>query len=151
MARKHSKKKVAAALSKKTKVAYKKDPTTGGYVKKRTKQDTYDLATKLVDKFYEKLSGAYPPASKAGKYPKKRTGCLRGSIQARVKGRTIEIGSTAPHAKFLARGTRYMAPRKSAVDFAREAQSQLPKYLSDLKIVGVIEMRSRQKSQFCKK
>lgn len=142
MASKHNKKKIAAALSKKKKPVYKKDPRTGGYVKKRTVQDTYDLATKLAEKFISTLGRNFPPASKAGEYPRKRTGKLRDSVQARVNGRTIEIGSYAPHAKYLASGTRRMAPRKSAVDFANEQQALLPKYLSDLKIVGVISMRA---------
>lgn len=141
MARRHSKRKVAAALSKKKKVQYKKDPRTGGYVKKRTKQDTYDLATKLAEKFVKTFGRKYPPASKAGEYPRRRTGRLRDSVQARVRGKTIEVGTYAPYAKYLAYGTRKMAPRKSAIDFAQEQQRKLPKYLSDLKIVGVINMR----------
>lgn len=132
MAKKHDPKKVKKAL-------YKKDPKTGGNVKKRTVQDTYDLATKLVREFSKKIDKKFPPASKVGQYPRRRTGQYSMSVEARVKGRTISIGSYAPHAKYLAG-----MGRKTSQDFAAEAQAKLPKYLSDLKIVGLINMRKTQ-------
>jgi hypothetical protein len=62
-----------------------------------------------------KVGVPYPPASRPGRYPRKRTGKFQRSIkyrvrnQARVKG--ITMFSDDPKAAWLEYGTRHMAPR----------------------------------------
>jgi hypothetical protein len=138
MARKHNKKKVKAALQKKTKGKW-------------SVQDTYDKANRLMEQFSRRLDGKkYPPASKVGQYPARRTGNLSRSLKARVKGRTIYIGTgtQAPYAKYLAAkrsSTNPAGGRLSAIDFATQANANLSaaERKAGIKIVGIIQMKNK--------
>lgn len=61
--------------------------------------------TKLGDwiesELSQNLGKPFPPASKPGQYPRKRTGRLQKSIKKSRKGATLTIGVTAPYAREL--------------------------------------------------
>lgn len=62
------------------------------------------------------MSGAgrsFPPASRAGAWPKKRTGALRASFKSEVHGdREVIVGTDRPYSGFLRYGTSKMGRRK---------------------------------------
>src|SRR5262245_13500144 len=57
-------------------------------------------------------SRAYPPASRPGAWPARRTGGLIGSIQTEVTAKSVTIGTNQRYSKFLREGTSRMARRK---------------------------------------
>lgn len=64
-------------------------------------------------------------ASAAGEYPAVQTGRLMASIQTRVRGNEMTIGTTAPYARYLAEGTTRMGKRKMSEDALEEAISKV--------------------------
>lgn len=54
----------------------------------------------------------FPPASRAGAWPKMRTGALRASIKAEVHGMEVIVSTSRPYSGFLRHGTTKMGRRK---------------------------------------
>lgn len=73
-------------------------------------------------------------ASKAGEYPQRRSGTLRGSAGFRVVSSRLGIVETkAPYGKYLEGGTRFMGPRpfmkKSASEMSKKVKGILTKHV----------------------
>lgn len=74
-----------------------------------------DLAGEVIVGEIQRLqSTPFPPASRPGEPPHRRTGELRDSWEHRVEGGdTLRIDSSAEHSRFMEFGTRYISPRPS--------------------------------------
>ena len=81
------------------------------------------LGREFVAAARELLSRPYPPASKPGEPPRRRTGRLVRSLNYRVRRRPlgVSLGADAPYAGFLDEGTRRMKPRPFAMRALRAA------------------------------
>lgn len=64
-----------------------------------------------------------PPSSRAGAWPKQRTGALRASIKAEVHGLEVIVSTDRPYSAFLRYGTSKMGRRKMS-DTALEIGTQ---------------------------
>ena len=62
--------------------------------------------------FMKGTSRHSPPSSRAGAWPKQRTGALRGSIKAEVVGQGVVVSTNRPYSMYLRTGTSKMGRRK---------------------------------------
>lgn len=65
----------------------------------------------LVRAIQVKINKSYPPASKPGNPPARRTGRLHSSIGFVVNGLSVIVSAKVPYAAFLEDGTGRMAAR----------------------------------------
>ena len=75
----------------------------------------------LSARLREALAVPYPPASRPGEIPRKRTGRLQHSVAYTVdrKGMTARVGVSAAHGAYLERGTARMDARPFLLVTAR--------------------------------
>jgi hypothetical protein len=64
--------------------------------------------------------GSYPPASSPGAWPNSRTGRLKGTIDYKVAGDSVTIGTSTRYSGYLRRGTSKMARRKMSDNALQE-------------------------------
>jgi hypothetical protein len=62
--------------------------------------------------------GSFPPASAPGAWPNSRTGRLKGTIDYKVDGNSVTIGTSMRYSIFLRMGTRKMKGRRKMSDNA---------------------------------
>jgi hypothetical protein len=62
--------------------------------------------------------GNYPPSSKPGAWPNRRTSSLHGSVQAVVEGYSVTVGSNMFYSIYLRQGTAKMGGRRKMSDDA---------------------------------
>jgi HK97 gp10 family phage protein len=71
------------------------------------------VAEQLAAEIRELISDPYPPASRPGRPPHRRTGKLLRSVKVvrTLTGARVQIGKDAIYASFLESGTRFMKAR----------------------------------------
>lgn len=69
------------------------------------------VVVRMTKAVQSKLGNTFPPPSRAGQYPRKRTGNLQNTIAVRRKGRALFV-STPQYGIWLQHGTRKMRARK---------------------------------------
>jgi hypothetical protein len=67
-------------------------------------------ATWIDREFTQSLSRPYPPKSRRGEYPRKRSGTLAGSVSVRRRGTELTIRTKAKHTRDLIKRNRKLAP-----------------------------------------
>lgn len=92
------------------------------------------VGDKFVSTMQKRLSVPFPPASKEGDYPARRSGILLNAAYARVNRSKASLnfgidGRKAPYWRFLEEGTKNMAPRPSIRPTINEIKPQIPKII----------------------
>jgi len=70
-----------------------------------------EVASQIHSEIFRKVSRPYPPASKHGQYPRKRSGDFRDGIAVTGTKNGITISSSEDYGKYLEDGTSRMLPR----------------------------------------
>lgn len=101
-----------------------------------------NAAEELRDYIRGKVSTRYPPASRPGQYPHRRTGDFHRSIRYRVlkELRRMRVYSNDRKAKWLEYGTQRMAPRPT---FRRALRENTRRLVAALRTKGRGEVRGR--------
>ena len=69
------------------------------------------VATEIKAEIIRKVNRPFPPASRHGQYPRRRSGRFRSGIEVTGTKNGITISSAAVYGKFLEEGTSRMLPR----------------------------------------
>jgi HK97 gp10 family phage protein len=107
-----------------------KHPDIKAEIHKRGMEIIEKCAIFMAAKVIDELGVAYPPASRPGEPPRKRSGELQRDVTYEVNERagTASVGVTSAYGPFLERGTRYMSARPFLFATFR-------KYMGELKAV----------------
>lgn len=118
------------------KVQWRAQQFLSAYTRRVTARTAQIAATEITQQIKARVGTPYPPASRPGQPPHRRTGRLQRS----VGGNTILSGNrlivthfaTAFHAPFMQLGTRHIRPRP----FLFYTQAQLARLMQGLRIAA---------------
>lgn len=86
-------------------------PTFSEWFKRYARNKGVQIAREVHAEAVRLSSVPYPPASKPGKAPRKRTGTFLKNIKLIETAKGAKIVFFAPYSSFLLLGTRFMEPR----------------------------------------
>ena len=84
----------------------------------------------MTDEISDRISRQYPPPSKPGQYPRRRTGFLADNVEVKRKGRKLFVRMPA-YGKYLQEGTSKMRARKfyEEVLFVKGGRTLRPRWV----------------------